>query len=38
MRKLRHLKGNDGEGLREFSELVTRIIESNSSGTTAAGG
>ena len=27
MRRLRHIKGDDGEGLREFSRLVTSIPE-----------
>ena len=37
MRKLRHLKGLDGEGLMEFSQLITRTTRNKSSEMTSAG-
>ncbi|KAL2046772.1 hypothetical protein N7G274_000790 [Stereocaulon virgatum] len=37
MRKLRHLKGLDGKGLMEFSQLITRTIGNKSSEVASAG-
>ena len=37
LRKLRRLDGGDGEGLREFSKLVMKVIQANPSRTVIDG-